>query len=143
MTLPVRGVVEAFSPIEYVTVPGPLPLPPALIAIHAALGVAVQAQPAATATVTVPVPPPLSIVALAGEIAKEQTGPGSVGEPSPQLMSVTDNSPAIDAQTTSLAFMTYPRGLTRQALVSAVIRYVYEPICLVRPLAPSSFPRRL
>jgi len=89
-----------------VTTPGPLPLAPALIAIHAAFGVAVHAQPAAAATVTVPVPPPLSIVALAGEIVNEQTAAGSVGELSPQLMSVTNNA-ATDAQTTSLAFMTH------------------------------------
>jgi hypothetical protein len=73
VTPPVRGVVAAFAPIEYVTVPGPLPLAPVLIAIHAALAVAVHAQPEATVTVTVPVPPPLSIVALAGEIVNEQT----------------------------------------------------------------------
>ena len=105
--LPVRGVADAFAPIEYVTTPGPLPLTPALIPIHAALGVAVHAQPAAAVTVTVPVPPPLSIVAFAGEIANEQTGVGSVGELSPQLM--VDNNPATDAQRTSLAFMTHLR----------------------------------
>lgn len=91
--------------------PGPLPLPPALIPIHAALGVAVHAQPAATVTVTVPVPPLLSIVPLPGAIANEQTGVGSVGELSPQLTSVIDNNPASDAHVTNLAFMTHlPRG---------------------------------
>lgn len=100
------------------TAPGPLPLAPALIPIHAALGAAVHAQPAATVTVTVPFPPPLSIVAFAGEIANEQTGAGSVGEAFSQLMSVADANPASEAHTRSLAFIAHPRGLRGHAFVS-------------------------
>lgn len=89
--------MDSFAPIEYDTIPGPLPLAPALIPIQAALEVAVHAQPDAVVTVTVPVPPPLSIVALAGEIVNEQTGAGSVGDVLSQLRSVPDNKPASDA----------------------------------------------
>jgi len=99
-------VVEAFPPTEYVTLPGPFPLPPVLSVIHAALGVAVHAQPDATVTVTVPVPPLLSIVALAGEIVNEQTGAGSVGDVFSQLTRKADAITASDAHTTSLVFMT-------------------------------------
>jgi hypothetical protein len=117
-TLPVRAVVDAFAPIEYDTVPGPLPLAPALRPIHAALGVAVHAQPDAAVTVTVPVPPPLSIVALAGEIVNEQTGAGSVGDVLSQLTTAVDNKAASDAQTTSLACMTQLLGCDELVLFS-------------------------
>jgi len=49
-----------------------------------------------------PVPPVLSIVALPGEIAKEQAEGGSVGDFLSQLTNVADNTPTSNAQPTNL-----------------------------------------
>ena len=66
---PLRDSVAGFAGTEYVTVPGPLPLPPLVSVIHDPVTAAVHAQPAATATATLPVPPSEANAALADEIA--------------------------------------------------------------------------
>jgi hypothetical protein len=105
--LPVRDVVDAFAPTEYVIVPGPLPVAPAVMAIHPALAAAVHEQPAVVVTVTVAVPPSVGIPELAGEMVYEHTGVGSVGDVLLQPMKAADTNAASDAQEKSLEFMAH------------------------------------
>jgi hypothetical protein len=63
-----------------VTVPAPLPLPPALIVAHDALLVAVQLQPIGAVTGTVPVPAVATTLAEAGEIVGVHAAPAWVSE---------------------------------------------------------------
>jgi len=94
--------VAGLAATEYATVPGPLPLLPAVIAIHGALAVAFHEHAAGAVTLTLPAPPSGANVAPAGAMVYEHTGVGSTGEltPSPQraaaahtlAMHRTDNS---------------------------------------------------
>ena len=84
--VPVRRSVAELAATEYTTVPGPLPLLPAVIVIHGALAVAFHEHVAGAVTLTLPAPPSGANVALAGAMVYKQTGVGSTGEltPSPQ-----------------------------------------------------------
>jgi hypothetical protein len=66
VAVPVRAG-PLVAAMDTVTDPDPLPLPPAVIVIHASLVEAVHAHPAALVTDTVRVPPPGSTVRLSGE----------------------------------------------------------------------------
>jgi hypothetical protein len=68
VTAPVRGVVAALAATEYVALPGPVPVAPAVIVIQSAPAAALHAQPEIVATVTVAFPPSLPIAALVGEM---------------------------------------------------------------------------
>ena len=94
VSVPLLDSVAELAATEYVTVPGPFPVPPAVTAIQPALGVALQAQPAATVTVTFPVPPSLPKARLPGEIAIEQTGVGAVGKSFPAQLAIPTHTAA-------------------------------------------------
>jgi hypothetical protein len=66
VSVPVRGLLAGFSAIAKVTVPGPLPLLPAVMVSHAAPLLAVQAQPLGAVTVTLPVPAAAATARLVG-----------------------------------------------------------------------------
>ena len=63
-----RDAVAVLAATEYPTVPGPVPLEPAVIVIQEALVDALHAQPAWAVTVTLPVAPEEPTDRLAGEI---------------------------------------------------------------------------
>jgi hypothetical protein len=88
MRVPVRDSVAELAATEYATVPGPLPLLPAVIVIHDASAVAFQAHVAGAVTVTVPDPPSDAKDILAGAMVNEQTGVGSIGEWSPPQLAL-------------------------------------------------------
>src|SRR4051794_40163491 len=71
----VREVVAVLAATLKATVPGPVPLPPAVGVSHTALLVVVQAQPAGAVTVTDPVPATAVNDWLATEIVKVQGVP--------------------------------------------------------------------
>ena len=72
--VPVRLVMDGFAATEYVTVPLPVPVVPAVTAIHGALLAAVHwHEPAFAVTDTVPVPPADVGELAVGEIASVQT----------------------------------------------------------------------
>ena len=64
----------------YITVPGPLPVAPAVTVIQPREATAVHAQPAGEVTVTLANPPSLPNVPPVGERLAVQLGVGSVGE---------------------------------------------------------------
>ena len=68
-SVPVRLLVFVFAATEYPTVPLPLPEPPEVIVIQAALLAAVHVQPVGAVTVTLPEVPPAGADALVGAIA--------------------------------------------------------------------------
>jgi hypothetical protein len=68
VNVPVRPVVEALDATEYVTVPLPVPLAPAVTVIQAMLLVAVQLQPLAAVTLAVAVPPAADSPCVSGAI---------------------------------------------------------------------------
>jgi uncharacterized membrane protein YgcG len=80
--VPLRASL-AFADTTYATLPLPVPDPPELTEIHAALLDALHAQPVVVETVTVPVLPPVGALALVGEIEYEHVvggGEGAGGE---------------------------------------------------------------
>ena len=113
---PAREVVPALAPTEYVTVPGPLPLAPAVIVIQPALVVTVHEHPAGAVTATLPVPPSLPSVRVAGEMLYEQTGVGSIGDACLlQLARVAETSVASEALMKNLEFTMSLRAKTVQS----------------------------
>jgi hypothetical protein len=78
VNVPVRGVVAVFAAMLYVTEPLPLPVAPAVTAIHASLLATVHAQPVAAVTVNVPVPAAAVGLADAGDIVGTQGAPAWV-----------------------------------------------------------------
>lgn len=69
----------AFADTTYATLPLPVPDPPELTEIHAALLAALHAQPVVVETVTVPVLPPVGALAFVGEIEYEHVAGGGEG----------------------------------------------------------------
>jgi hypothetical protein len=66
VSTPARDWVVGFAVNEYVTLPGPEPLAPAVIAIQETELDAVQAHPAGVVTPTVPVPALVDTDAVVG-----------------------------------------------------------------------------
>ena len=74
----VRAVVDVLAATLNDTVPGPVPLPPAVGVSHTALVVVVQAQPAGAVTATDPVPATAVNDWLAVEMVKVHGAPAWV-----------------------------------------------------------------
>ena len=72
VSVPVRGLVEVFAATEYATVPIPVPLPPLVTVIHAALLTPVHAQPLVVVTVVDNGPPAAGADCAVDERAKLQ-----------------------------------------------------------------------
>jgi hypothetical protein len=81
VSAPVLDSTAALADTEYPTVPAPFPVAPAVTLIQPPLAVTLHVHPAGAVTVTLPAPPSLPNVRLAGVIAIEQAGVGSVGDP--------------------------------------------------------------
>jgi len=78
VSVAVLVVAPVFVPATKLTLPGPLPDKPLVIATHDAPLDEVQPQPAAVVTVTVPLPPLGSSVCVVGEIVNVQDAVGCV-----------------------------------------------------------------
>ena len=79
VTVPLRDPL-AFADTTYATLPLPVPDPPELTEIHAALLSARHAQPLVVVTVTVPELPPVGALALVGEIEYAHVAGGDGGD---------------------------------------------------------------
>jgi hypothetical protein len=73
--VPLRGCVEVLAAALKLTVPDPVPAPPAVTASHDALVAAAQVHPVGVVTVVDPEPPAAPTLPPTGEIEYEQPTP--------------------------------------------------------------------
>jgi hypothetical protein len=112
--------VAVLAATEYVTVPLPDPLPPAVTVIHEALGVAVHAQPACTVTLIVRLlPPAAGTVSEVGATEKVHEPPACVSaNDCPAIVSVADRGLVVPFAATLYDTVPLPLPLAPPVMVA-------------------------